>query len=115
MSCPPTRLVLQSSKQPSKHGFSLFGIGIYLGIGIAFNRTFNIQFSFFHGQPADMQICTFNRNHAAVGFQNALRQRDAGRNAVAFHMRHGDVLVAVDVLLAGLARLRMEGAEPRKE
>ena len=52
---------------------------------------------------------------AAVGFQNALRQRDAGRNAVAFHVRHGDVLVAVDVLLAGLARLRMEGAEPRKE
>lgn len=32
--------------------------------------TVNIQFSFFHGQPADMQICTFNRNHAAVGFQN---------------------------------------------
>ena len=35
--------------------------------------------------------------------------------AVAHMERYGDVLVAVDVLLAGLARLRMEGAEPRKE
>lgn len=57
---------------------------------------------------------TRQRAVAAVGFQNALRQRDAGRNAVAFHMRHGDVLVAVDVLLAGLARLRMEAPNPER-
>ena len=37
---------------------------------------------------------------AGVRLQQSLGHGDAGRNAVALHVRHGDGLVAVDVLLA---------------
>lgn len=52
---------------------------------------------------------------AAVGFEDALRHGDAGRDAVTFHMGHGDGFITVDILLAGLADLRPQASECRQE
>ena len=51
----------------------------------------------------------------AVRFENALGHGDARRDAVAFHLLHGDMFVAVDVLFARLAHLRPQQAGQAEE
>lgn len=85
--------------------------GLYRGVGSETFALFVIVVIDFFAGPillalnAEMVIRrTGEKTVAAVGFEDSLRQSDAGRDSITLHVIDGNRVVAVDILFACLSR-----------